>query len=432
MRIVFLTQYYPPEIGAAQNRLWNLAQRLAGHGHSVSVVTALPTYPRGRIFEEYRRRVIHETMEGPVRVIRAWCYGTKSTRFIPRVLNYISFVATSLLFAIWKLPSQDFVILESPPLFLGIAGLILSRLKRAPLLTNVSDLWPESAVAVGVIREGALLRCAVKFEEYLYRRSALITGQSVSIVDNIAKRINNNNVTFLPNGISPEVILSENQRRDARWETRRRFGIGNGFVVGYTGLHGLAQGLDTILEAAKILKAEPEISFALVGDGPEKERLMACAQKLGLTNVRFYPPQPAADMPKVFSALDVAIIPLRRHPVFRGVLPSKLFESMGAGLPVILSGEGEAAELVERAGAGICVEPESPACVAEAVRKLFRHPELCWNYGNNGSRHVLKNFNRADIAARLSSILTSETATPLPGEGVGQARKSIGAGAGHD
>jgi glycosyltransferase involved in cell wall biosynthesis len=411
VRVVFLTQYYPPETGAAPNRLWNLAQRLAGQGHSVSVMTALPSYPRGTIFEEYRGRIVDESMEGPVRVIRAWCYATKSKRFIPRIVNYLSFVVTSVLFAIWKIPSQDFVILESPPLFLGVSGLVISWMKRALLVMNVSDLWPESALALGMIQEGTLLRWMVRFEEYLYRRSVLISGQSSSIVDNIARRFPGKRVIFLPNGVSPESILSANRRDDARWETRRRLRLGDRFLVGYTGLHGLAQGLTTILEAAKILK-EPEISFALIGDGPEKEQLISLAQELGLTNVNFCPPQPAADMPKVLAALDAAIVPLKRHPVFAGVLPSKLFETMGAGVPVIVSGEGEVSQIVQQAQGGICVEPEKPEALAEAVLRLFQSSELCRTYGNNASRYVLKNYNRVDIAAKLSSVLMDELASP--------------------
>lgn len=425
MRVVFLTQYYPPETGAAQSRLWNLAQRLAAQGHSVSVMTALPSYPRGKIFEEYRGRIVNESMEGPVRVIRAWCYATKSKRFIPRIVNYFSFVVTSVLFAIWKIPSQDFVILESPPLFLGISGLVISWMKRARLVMNVSDLWPDSAVALGMIQEGALLRWMVRFEEYLYRRSVLITGQSSSIVENIARRLPGKRVTFLPNGVSPENILSGDERDDARWEMRRQLRIGDRFVVGYTGLHGLAQGLTTILEAAKILE-EPEISFALIGDGPEKEQLIALAQRLGLTNVNFCPPQPAADMPRVLAALDVAIVPLKRHPLFAGVLPSKLFETMGAALPVIVSGVGEVSQIVRQAQAGVCVEPETPGALADAVLRLFRSPELCWTYGNNARGYVLKNYNRADIATKLSSILMDELASPRKN----QARRAIAAAAG--
>jgi glycosyltransferase involved in cell wall biosynthesis len=416
LNILFLTQYYPPETGAAQSRLWNLAHRLADRGHKVSVVTAVPSYPRGKIFQEYVGKLLYQTTEGPVHVVRTWCYATKSTNFILRIVNYFSFVATSLLFATWKIPDQDFVIVESPPLFLGIAGLVLSWVKRSRLVMNVSDLWPESAIALGVIKEGFVSRYAVRFEEYLYRNSAFITAQSTSIVDNIAGRTRSKKVVYLPNGVSPETILGEESKKQARCEVRARLKIRDGFVVGYTGLHGLAQGLTTILEAAAILTTETRISFALIGDGPDKESLISIVKDRGLTNVSFYPSQAAAEMPYIFAALDVAIVPLRRHRLFAGVLPSKLFEAMGAGVPVIFSGEGEPGQVVKRARAGICVEPENPAAMADAIIGLFRNPELCRLQGVNASRYVLQNFNRANIAAKLDSILMDEAAS-LPDQG---------------
>jgi glycosyltransferase involved in cell wall biosynthesis len=412
LRILFLTQYYPPETGAAQNRIGNLTRRLAALGHNISVLTAFPSYPAGRIFDGYRGKAIMESMEGSVRVIRVWCFATKSKRFVPRIINYFSFVVTSLVLAVWKLGKQDFIIVESPPLFLGISGIILSRIEKARLIMNISDLWPESAVALGIIGDGVLLRWLTKFEEYLYRRSELITAQTNGIAENIARRMEHKKVVFLPNGISPEEILSEQAKRAARLEVRQRLGLQADFIVGYTGLHGLAQSLHTVLESAQRLTSEPSILFAFIGDGPEKERLEALARELGLHNVRFCPSQPAAEMGKIFAALDVAIIPLRRHPLFQGALPSKLFEAMGAGLPVIFSGEGEAGELVQRAQAGICVEPENAEALASAILTLFRSPELRQTYSNNGSAYAARKFNRAEIAAQLSSILQNAV-TPV-------------------
>jgi glycosyltransferase involved in cell wall biosynthesis len=410
VRILFLTQYYPPETGAAQNRLRDLAQRLAAYGHHISVMTALPSYPHGRIFAGYRRKIFQERWEGPIRVIRAWCYATKSPGFLRRLANYFSFVVTSLFFAGWKIPNQDVVIVESPPLFLGIPALALSRLKGAQLVTNVADLWPESAIALGIVERGTISRWAVKFEEYLYRKSAIITGQSSAIVGDIAKRMHGRRVIFLPNGTSPEALLSAGEKRRARSEMRGQWRIAEEFVVGYTGLHGLAQDLETVLEAAAILRAEPRIRVVMMGDGPEKQRLMSLARNLGLTNVSFYPSHPAAAMGRILAALDVALVPLKKIPILLGVLPAKLLEAMGAAVPVIVSGGGEPAEVVRQASAGAYVEPENPAALAETILRLFRNPQLCRTFGTNGSRYALQNFNRASIAHAWHLALTTEIA----------------------
>jgi glycosyltransferase involved in cell wall biosynthesis len=405
MRILLLTQYYPPETGAAQNRLSDLARRLANAGHVVTVLTALPNYSQGSIFEGYEKHfVIEDSLDG-VRVVRTWLYTTKKKTFLRRMLNFCTFSALSLLVGAWKIRRQDLIIVESPPLFLGVSGLFLSWLKRAQLVLNISDLWPESAVALNVVQNRRLIRLATALEELLYRNSRLITGQTEGIVANIRARCADRLIAFIPNGVDLEKFVPDSRRVEVRELVRTELGFNDHFVVGYAGLHGLAQGLETVLESARLLSDFPEILIGLIGDGPERSRLRELAEKSGLTNVRFIPTQPASRMAEVLSALDVALAPLKRHPLFKGALPSKMFEAMGAGLPVIVSVDGEARAIIEKARGGIYVEPESPRQMADAILQLYLDPALRHSLGENGRRYVGSHYSRSEAARKFEQLL---------------------------
>jgi len=402
MRFLFLTQYYPPEIGAAQNRISDQAQRFADWGHEITVITAMPSYPIGRVFEGYRRRLLREDVSGPIRILRTWTYVTESKTFILRLLNYFSFVLASVVIALWKAGPQDAIIVESPPLFLGLPGIMLSRLWRAKLVFNVSDLWPESAVAMGVLRSGSLIRFSTGLEEFIYQNCDLITGQTRGIIASIQSRIKHVPVLLLTNGIDSASFTEENNREEMRCQLGFQK---TDFVAGYTGRHGLAQGLEVILEAAERVSQHRDVVFGFFGDGPEKPALEKIAQDKGLTNVRFFPPQPKASMPRIMRALDISIVPLKRHDLFKGALPSKLFESMGSGVPVVLTIEGEARDLVEQAGGGICVPPEEPDALAQAILLLKSEPELRTSIGQNGRHYMITHYDRHDTAKRFEQAL---------------------------
>lgn len=405
MNLLFLTQYYPPETGAAQNRISDLAGRLAAWGHNVTILTALPSYPKGKIFEGYRGKLVLEENTDGVRLLRVWTYTTKSGRFLPRLMNYFSFVLGSILVGVAKSGPQDILIVESPPLFLGLSGLLLSKLRRSKMVFNVSDLWPESVVSLGMLRSKLLVRIATALEEFIYRRSDLITGQTQGIVDKISARMPAIPVALVTNGVDVNTFsIDLNVARD---RIRRDLGVEGAFVVGYAGLHGMAQGLDTLLQAADRLRGQENIQFVFFGDGPEKIRLTELAKEKALANVRFYPPQPKVNMPSIMAAFDASIVPLKRLDLFRGALPCKLFESMAAAVPVIVSIEGEARALVERAGAGICVPPEDAAQMAEAILQLRRDPTSRISFGQNARRYVIGNYSRRSIAKGFDQLLSN-------------------------
>jgi glycosyltransferase involved in cell wall biosynthesis len=278
-------------------------------------------------------------------------------------------------------------------------------------MLNVSDLWPESAVAMGILRNRAIIHAATALENYLYRNSYAITGQSQGIVRDIKARVPNIPVELITNGVDPDRFILSGDKRN---EMRRQFGFGERCVVGYTGLHGLAQDLDTVLDAAQMLaKSNPEILFAFLGDGPEKGRLQASAKERNLDNVCFFPPQPADTMPAILSALDIAFVPLKNLPLFRDVLPAKLFECMASKLPIVLAVDGEARQLLEQANGGIYVQPEDAEALAGAIIKLSDDPSLRRELGENGSRYVFAHYDRTEIAQRFADLLPRKVKEPV-------------------
>jgi|SRR5579872_515943 len=395
MQLVFITQYYPPETGAAQNRIANLTARLARAGHTVTVITAMPNYPRGQIFSEYQGSWFRDEEIGAVRVIRTWIYATRRTGLIPRLLTYFSFVVTCVFGALFKIKSPDLVVVETPPLFLGLSGLFLSWFWRAKHVFNVSDLWPQSAVDLGIVRSKRIISLSTKLEEFIYKHSDLITGQTQGIVSNIADRVKTP-VWLLTNGVE-NIPCSMVDRGDVR----RRLGFSQeSFLVGYAGLHGLAQALDSVLAAAEKLSKWDGISFVFFGDGPTKADLEEFARRRQLANVFFFPPQPKIKMDEIMQCLDVSIVPLKRLDLFKGAIPSKLLESMATGIPVILAIDGEAKQIVKVSGGGICVTPEDPDELAEAVQFLAGRRDLCRSMGSKGRDFVTANYDLDTIAKR--------------------------------
>jgi len=410
MRILILTQYYPPEMGAPQNRLAGLSRHLMVSGHEVTVLTAFPNYPKGEIYDEFRGRMVVTECANGIRIVRTWVYATKSKKFFKRLTNYFSFTFSSLICGLLKVRMQDIVIVESPPLFLGISGFLLSRFKHAKFVMNVSDLWPESAVAMGVLQNKILIRLSTILEEFLYRRSALITGQTQGIVGNIASRLPSKRLHLYTNGVDIERFEGACLEEGAQ-QARREFDLEGKVVIGYAGLHGLAQDLDTILKAAQELREYEDLLFAFWGDGPEKVRLLSLKDELGLKNVRFYPAESSSKIPKILSIFDIAMIPLKRLDLFKGALPSKMFEAMGAGIPMIVSVSGEAQKLVERANSGIYVEPENSQAMVNAILQLRNDPIRRKTLGLNGQNYVKQHYDRRVLAKKLEAQLLDVSAS---------------------
>src|SRR5438045_3997696 len=348
MRIAFLTQYYPPEIGAPQGRLSGLAAAFLREGHSVTVLTAQPNYPSGRIHAGYGGLLRREVRDG-VRVIRTFVYPTQRADFVHRLSSYFSFVASSAALGTFALEPPDYLIVESPPLFLGLAGVWLSWVKRCPMIFNVADLWPETAVRLGVLRRGSWAHeISDRLERFCYRRATLVTGQTRAIVEDIAGRFPWCRTYHLSNGVNSQTFHPDRRTAEARATLARE--PANTCAAFYPGLHGPAQGLDRVLDAAALLTDVP-LRFVLMGDGPTKRDLMDRVRARGLTNVTFLDPRPTREVPPLLAAADIVLVPLVTH--IPGATPSKLYEAMPSGRPVVLVAEGEPASVVRECNAGL-------------------------------------------------------------------------------
>ena len=396
MRITILTQYYPPETGAPQNRLHSLARNLKAAGHHVEVQTGMPNYPKMRVFEGYRRRLFHfEKIDG-IEVRRSWIFVTRSKSIFPRLLNYFSFVFSSLISGI-RAKSVDYVFCESPPLFLGISAWLIAKVRGAQLIFNVSDLWPESAEKLGIVGEGLPLRMAYRLEAWLYRKSFLVTGQTQGIVNDIKVRFPNVSTIWLPNGIDEDVVA--NVERDTSW--RKQYGVEGKKVFIYAGVLGHAQGLEVIIMAAKRLRSHEEIAFVIVGDGPLSEDLQELNRNQE-AGVVFIPNTPKQILLGMVADVYAYIVPLKKLDLFKGAIPSKLFDPLGFGVPILLGVEGEAKSLfIDDARAGLAFEPENDEELALSVIKFVEDPEGREQMGRNGLEYVGLNFDRRVIAERL-------------------------------
>jgi glycosyltransferase involved in cell wall biosynthesis len=407
MRFGILTQYYPPETGAPQARLADLANRLRERGHEVSVLTAMPNYPLGRTFNGYRGLWRREEISG-ISVLRAAIYPSKNLG-IKRLASYGSFVLSSAALGSLCLPKLDFLMTESPPLFLGVSGYCLSCTRRARWIFNVSDVWPDSAVRLGVVRPGLSLRVASALESFCYRHAWLVSGQSKEILRHIQSRCPDVAMWHLSNGVSPELFSPAGRSAEAR----ERLGGGECIAL-YAGLHGIAQGLDQVLSAAALLRDDDGFRIVLMGEGPEKERLVRRAREENLTNVTFMDPVPHQRIPALLASSDLALAPLLKY--LPGAVPSKIYEAMASAVPVVFVGSGEGAEIIERSGAGLLAPPGDVTELASAMRRLARDPALRRKLGEAGRFAAETQFNRRTILDRFIDRLEADMTlgvTPL-------------------
>ncbi len=400
--LLILTQYYPPEIGAPQNRLHELAVRMKAKGIDVEVLTAMPNYPKMEIEERYKNGQIKEEIIDGIQVYRSSIFVSKSKKIIPRLLNYFSFVWSSY----WrgrKLKNYDYIMVESPPLFIGYSAMRLAKKKKAKLIFNVSDLWPESAEKMGIVTNKLMLNFAYNLEAKCYRESTLVTGQTMGIVDSIQNRFPKTKLHWLPNGVDLDFYDPEKIQANG---FRERNGFANEDIVFfYGGIIGHAQGLQVVLHAAKSIE-NPRVKIILQGAGPELDGLLKLNKELGLTNVFFLPPVQKTEMPSILKEVDVALIPLRKLDIFQGAIPSKICEALSMKKALLLGVEGEAKHhFIDKANAGLFFEPENSEDLALKINEIATKPESIAEMGENARNYVREHFNRDIIAEDFLKVL---------------------------
>jgi glycosyltransferase involved in cell wall biosynthesis len=369
VHVLFLTDNFPPEVNAPASRTFEHCREWVKAGHRVTVITCAPNFPKGKVFDGYRNKLWQrETMEG-IEVVRVWSYITANEGFVRRILDYQSYMVSAIIASLF-VRKVDVIVGTSPQFFTACAAYVASRLKFRPYIFELRDLWPESIKAVGAMKNERAIALLESLELFLYRKAARVISVTNSFKDNLVSRgIDGSKIEVVTNGVD----LSQFKPRSKDPALERQLGLEGKFVVGYIGTHGLAHALETVLDAAERLRGT-DVVFLLLGDGARKQALREDAARRGLDNVVFIDTVPKAEVPRYWSILDVSLIHLQKTELFTTVIPSKLFESMGMGLPVLHGVEGESARIVRDENAGIPFEPENADALVAALRRLKENP----------------------------------------------------------
>lgn len=405
MHILFLTDNFPPEVNAPASRTFEHCREWVRAGHRVTVITGFPNFPQGKVYPGYRNQLWQrEQIEG-ISVIRVWTYITANEGFLKRTLDYLSYMFSSILAS--PLAGRcDVVVGTSPQFFTACAAYAVSRAKRVPFVFELRDLWPESIKAVGAMKDGLSLRLFERLELFLYHQAAAIVSVTHSFKETLIERgVEGGKIAVVTSGVDLSRFAPTPKDR----ELVARLGLEGKFVAGYIGTHGMAHALETILDAAELIRRRPNgdrFRFLMVGDGARKEALKAQALARGLDSVLFLDSVAKDEVVAYWSLLDVCLVHLRKTPLFKTVIPSKIFESMAMGVPVLLGVEGESREIVLREKAGEAFEPENAVALVALIEKLASD-SACYQELKAQCVYAAAKFDRKNLAADMLGVLQS-------------------------
>jgi glycosyltransferase involved in cell wall biosynthesis len=400
MKILVLADNFPPERNAAAARVYERALYWVRWGHEVTVVTSFPNFPEGKLFPGYENRLrAVEAMDG-IRVVRVKTFIAPNTGFAKRTLDFLSYMVTGSIAGMFE--EADVVLATSPQFFAGVAGAITAAATRRPFVFEIADLWPASITAVGAMKPSLPIRALERVELALYRRARAVISLTPAFKEDLERRgVDPAKVHVAINGVD----LERYAKREPDDRLLDELGLRGKFVIGYIGTLGMAHALDRVLDAAQLVRDQPRIHFLFVGPGAARESLIAEAARRGLTNVTFVPSQPKDQIARYWSVCSVALVSLKGDPTFSTVIPSKIFEAMGMGLPILLAApKGEASAIIEREHAGIVVAPEAPSAFADAVRMLAEHRTIVAEFASASERSA-NSYTRETQARRVLEIL---------------------------
>ncbi|MDA2918195.1 glycosyltransferase family 4 protein [Desulfobacterota bacterium AH_259_B03_O07] len=414
MKILYVTQYFPPEMGAGSSRAYEFSKYWVELGHHVTVLTCFPNYPTGVVPEEYRSRmkklVLKEKIDN-INIIRTWNYPTKFNSSIRRVLNYVSFLTSASLVAPF-IEKHDLVLATSPPPLVGLAGFFISRFKKIQLVFETRDLWPEVMPYLGAGEESSKSYKVVDWlVGFLYKKSHCIVALTESFKYTLIykKNIAASKIEVIENAVDTEFF----KPISCIEKEKKLFGLEGKFIVSYIGTIGLSHGVGLVLNAAKQLKSIlPNLVFLVVGEGGEKDRLLALKEKEDLTNVIFFKKQPRNMVPKIINASDICLVLVRKGRYFKEVISAKMFEFMACGKPIIVGADSETKKIgIEYGKAGLHVEPGNINELVKAIIKLYNEPGSRKKLGENGRRYVVKEYSRLDKAREYIEIFENVVRT---------------------
>jgi glycosyltransferase involved in cell wall biosynthesis len=409
LKILYVSQYFPPEMGAPAARAAELSRHWAQAGHDVTVLTGFPNHPTGKLPHEYRekfRRLVTRELIDNVNVVRTWLLPFPNRKAYERVLNYASFCLSSAITGLF-VSQPEIVIGSSPQLLVALSGWWIAHCKRVPFIFEVRDLWPESLAAVGMGGVNSwMYRLLIKVARFLYRRSSHIVVVTPAFKNYLIQKwkIPAEKISVVGNGVETDLF----SLRNADPSLRRALRLEGKFVVSYIGTMGMAHGLESVLEAATILQySSPEVQFLLVGEGADKDRIVESARSRNLTNVSFIEQQPRDRIPAYICASDACLVLLKKAELFKTVIPTKMLEFMSCARPIILGVDGQARKIMDEAQAGLFVEPENTANLVQAITDLVANSTRRESLGRNGRKHILENFSRQQTAEEYLVVLES-------------------------
>jgi len=397
MKILFISDNFPPEVNAPANRTHEHCLEWVRKGAQVTVITCAPNFPQGKVYEGYKNKLYQTEERDGIKVVRVWSYITANKGTTKRILDYLSFALTAWV-ASW-FQRADLIVATSPQFFAAVAGYLAAFVKRKPWIMEVRDLWPESIKAVDAMKQSRVIEWLEKLELFLYRRADKIVVVTDAFKANISGRgIPADKVEVIKNGVQ----TAQYRPRDKEARLIEELGLQDRFVIGYIGTHGMAHKLDFILECAR--EAPKDVHFLFIGHGAEKERLRGLKDQWRLQNVTMLDPIPRAELLPFISVQDAALVPLRKSVTFKTVIPSKIFENAAMGKPILLGVEGESQEIIESYGAGLCFEPENKADFLQQVERL-RGENGLYRQLQAGCAELVKDFDRKKLADRMYGVM---------------------------
>jgi glycosyltransferase involved in cell wall biosynthesis len=401
-KIVLITQYYPPEIGGGSQRSFGFAEELNKQGFDVQVITPFPSYLISKENIKFKFKLFEKTVENGIVVYSTFVIASDRGNFLKRICYYLSFTFSALMVVLFHLKKYDFIMTISPPLFTGIVGVLAKKMKCGKFIFDIGDLWPESAIQLGFLKNKIAVKLAVAIERWIYKNSDYINVVTRLTQETLLRRFPFiKKINYVPNFVDTDKVSK--REKDACY--LEKLNLDNKIVFGYAGNIGSAQGMKIISDAAVNLKNGNKVAFLIIGDGVEKNLLEKEIAKNKLDNIILIPPVSKEEIIKLISVFDYMIIPLVKNDLFRITIPSKLYESMAAEIPVLLCVDGEARKIMEKYNCGIYIEPENSKMLCESINNVVNNPHQMKDFGNNGRKGALLEFDRNKIVSEFIKII---------------------------
>ena len=394
MKILFITDNFPPEVNAPAARTYDHCKRWVDMGEDVTVITCATNFPQGKVYEGYKNRLYQSEMVDGIKVIRVWSYISANEGFLKRIIDYTSFSFMAFWAGLFK--PCDVVIATSPQFFTVFTGWALSKLKRRPWVFELRDLWPESIITVGAMSKKKAIEVFEKIEHFMYRSADMIIPVTNAFKEHLVSRgIQENKIKVITNGVDPKKFLPIEKNR----KLLEKLNLKDKFIIGYIGTHGMAHSLDFIINCLPEV-TDPSIHFLFVGDGAAKKEVQQSAEQLQLANATFLPPVSKNDVSDYVGISDAVLVPLKKSDTFKSVIPSKIFESAAMQKPILLGVDGHAREILEEFDAGLYFEPENKDEFLKAVNEIKINKGL-YSSIQLGEQKLAKAYDRNTLADKM-------------------------------